>query len=183
MCSAPSKTAIAPFADADHAAVVDLVTTIQQLEFKIPIAYADQPDLHDIPAFYRRQNRGEFWVARAGGRVVGTIALIDIGNGQGALRKMFVARDWRDAARAVAADLLGTLEADALRRGLAELLLGTTAQFTAAHRFYGKNGFVEIAPDRLPAAFPRMAVDTMFFRKQGLGPGLHSFSANVRSTS
>ena len=41
------------------------------------------------PGFYRRGN-GNFWVALADGEVVGTLALLDLGEGQGALRKMFV---------------------------------------------------------------------------------------------
>jgi predicted N-acetyltransferase YhbS len=43
--------------------------------------------------------------------------------------------------------------------------LGTTAKFLAAHRFYEKNGFREIAQTELPASFPVMTVDTKFYRR------------------
>jgi hypothetical protein len=33
----------------------------------------------------------------------------------------------------------------------------------AAHRFYERNGFLRLAPADLPAAFPRMPVDTQFY--------------------
>jgi RimJ/RimL family protein N-acetyltransferase len=47
-----------------------------------------------------------------------------------------------------------------------EIYLGTTAEFLAAHRFYEKNGFKEIAKSQLPPAFPIMAVDTKFYKQQ-----------------
>jgi predicted N-acetyltransferase YhbS len=34
----------------------------------------------------------------------------------------------------------------------------------AAHRFYEKHGFSEIAPAQLPPSFPIMRVDTKFYR-------------------
>jgi N-acetylglutamate synthase-like GNAT family acetyltransferase len=166
MSSPVADIAVAPFAADDHAQIVHLITTIQQKEFLIPVTYADQPDLHDIQAFYRR-GVGEFWVARHADTVVGTIALVGIGNGQGALRKMFVDRNWRGAARGdVAGRLLGALKHFAVEHGIDELFLGTTDKFAAAHRFYRKNGFAEISAAELPAAFPRMHVDTMFFRRR-----------------
>ena len=45
-----------------------------------------------------------------------------------------------------------------------EVYLGTTAKFLAAHRFYEKNGFVEIDHSELPESFPVMVVDTKFYR-------------------
>src|ERR1700674_5856438 len=76
---------VVEFSARHRAGVVELILSIQQ-EFDIPITLNDQPDLLDIPGFYQ-QNRGNFWVALADTRVVGTIALQDIGNAQGALQK------------------------------------------------------------------------------------------------
>jgi GNAT superfamily N-acetyltransferase len=53
---------------------------------------------------------------------------------------------------------------DARRRGVREILLGTTERFLAAHRFYERNGFQPIDAAALPPEFPRMAVDTRFYR-------------------
>jgi N-acetylglutamate synthase-like GNAT family acetyltransferase len=141
-----------------------LIVPIQSEEFGIPITYADQPDLADIPGFYQK-GVGQFWLALDGERVVGTIALVDIGDRQGALRKMFVAASHRGARHGVAGSLLRTLLDHARGRGLQAIWLGTTDKFLAAHRFYEKNGFDPVDPARLPASFPRMAVDTRFYRK------------------
>jgi GNAT superfamily N-acetyltransferase len=154
---------VAPFAPAERDRVAALIVGIQRGEFGIPITYDDQPDLKDIPGFYQRGN-GNFWVARNGADIVGTISLKDIGNAQVALRKMFVDAAHRGRAQGVAQALLDTSIAWARERGVRDIFLGTTAKFLAAHRFYEKNGFAEIDPGALPPAFPRMAVDTKFYR-------------------
>ncbi|WP_298396133.1 GNAT family N-acetyltransferase [Sphingobium sp.] len=154
---------IAPFVPADQQGLLDLILSIQRDEYGIAITAADQPDLSDIEGFYLT-GAGGFWVARADDRVVGTIALKDIGDRQAALRKMFVAPDHRGRAAGVAQTLLDMLLAAARARGLTDLYLGTADRFVAAHRFYEKNGFVAISPDALPPAFPRMAVDTRFYQ-------------------
>jgi GNAT superfamily N-acetyltransferase len=153
---------IVSFEPSHAAGVIEVILPIQQSEFAIPISLADQPDLHDIPGFYRRGS-GNFWVALDGEKVVGTVALVDIGNSQGALRKMFVKAQYRGREHAVATRLLATLLDWCRERVIRELFLGTTAQFLAAHRFYERNGFREIPRTDLPAAFPLMAVDTKFY--------------------
>jgi N-acetylglutamate synthase-like GNAT family acetyltransferase len=110
---------------------------------------------------------GTFLVARDGERVVGTIALRDIGDRTGALRKMFVAADRRGGGPdSLAARLLDVLVAHARDQGITTILLGTTERFLSAHRFYEKHGFARIDAADLPAAFPRMALDTRFYRRQ-----------------
>ena len=42
---------IREYSDADKDAVIDLILTIQQKEFNIPIRREDQPDLNDIENF------------------------------------------------------------------------------------------------------------------------------------
>ena len=143
--------------------VRDLIVPIQQNEFGISITYDDQPDLKDIPGFYQN-GTGNFWLALDGSDVIGTIALKDIGNDQAALRKMFVAERQRGSDKGVALELLQTLLGHARMVGLKEIYLGTTAEFKAAHRFYEKHGFELIVPERLPESFPRMAVDTRFYK-------------------
>lgn len=142
--------------------VADLIVSIQRDEFAIDITYNDQPDLHDIPAFYQN-GTGNFWVALDGAKVVGTIALKDIGNQQAALRKMFVAASHRGADKAIAHELLNTLLGHARMVGLKDIYLGTTAKYHAAQRFYEKNGFQLIDAEELPESFPRMDVDTRFY--------------------
>ena len=159
---------IAAYAPGDEEAIAALILPIQQTEFGVAITLSDQLDLADIPAFYQT-GRGGFWVAKAGARVVGTIALKDIGNADAALRKMFVAADYRGAAFSVGARLLETLVSEARCSGVDRIFLGTTDAFKAAHRFYEKNGFTEIARDGLPSAFPVMAVDSKFYVRRLAG--------------
>ena len=153
---------IVPFSLQYADGVVSVILPIQQAEFEIPITLDAQPDLKNIPAFYQRDD-GNFWVALDGGEVVGTVALLDIGNHQAALRKMFVAAAHRGPEHGVARQLLGTLVAWCRTKGVTAVYLGTTAKFLAAHRFYEKNGFREIAREALPGSFPIMAVDTKFY--------------------
>lgn len=164
---------IAPYAAEHKDAVIALITGIQRGEFAIPIRIEDQPDLLDVPRYYRI-GCGEFWVGLAGQEVAGTLALHDTGIDRdgircGSLRKMFVAKAHRGARPAgidgVARLLLMRLESHAAAHGLRRLYLGTTEAFKAAHRFYEKHGFRPIAPDTLPENFIRLAVDTRFFRR------------------
>jgi N-acetylglutamate synthase-like GNAT family acetyltransferase len=159
------KFAILPYAARDLAGVRQCILEIQQREFGFPITWEDQPDLDDIAGWYRA-GAGEFWVAKdERGRVVGTIGLRDIGGGIGALRKMFVAKDWRGEERGVAHQLVEVLIAHARAAGLRSILLGTTEAFRAAHRFYEKSGFRRVEPSTIPAAFPRMSGDRRFYRR------------------
>ncbi|MEX0297487.1 MAG: GNAT family N-acetyltransferase, partial [Kordiimonas sp.] len=95
--------------------------------------------------------------------IVGTIALIDIGNKQVALRKMFVKEAFRGKQYGVASRLLEHVLDYAGQRALSQIFLGTTDKFIAAHRFYEKNGFDLIDVEELPDSFPRMKVDTRFY--------------------
>ncbi|MFC4277160.1 GNAT family N-acetyltransferase [Achromobacter aloeverae] len=165
-----TRVDIRRYRPADKQGVLDTILSIQREEFGIPITERDQPDLATIEAFYQT-GKGDFWVAVSGdadtpaaeGKVIGTIALKDIGDHQAALRKMFVAAPYRGRDLGVAARLLATLLAAGRQRGLRRIYLGTTAKFLAAHRFYEKHGFTEVTPDALPASFPRMVVDTKFY--------------------
>jgi N-acetylglutamate synthase-like GNAT family acetyltransferase len=143
-------------------AVLELILAIQREEFDIPITANDQPDLQDIPAFYQT-GAGNFWVAETGNHLVGPIGLKDIGNNAVALRKMFVAQSCRGPSMRVAVTLLEEALAHARQTRIETIYLGTTDKFTAAHRFYEKNGFLLIDRCALPSTFPLMAVDTRFY--------------------
>ncbi len=159
---------ICPFSPGLTRAVIDLILPIQQEEFNLSITEEDQPDLADIRGFYQK-GCGNFWTACQASRVVGTIALVDIGGHQAALRKMFVHRNFRGREKGTATALLNTLLSWAREKELQEIFLGTTPKFLAAHRFYEKKGFQEIGETDLPETFPVMAVDKKFYRYD-LGP-------------
>jgi RimJ/RimL family protein N-acetyltransferase len=155
---------IRPYRPEDAQAIAQLILPIQQQEFNLPINLAAQPDLLEIDNYYQA-GRGNFWLALKDNQVIGTIGLRDIGNGQGALRKMFVAFEYRGAPLGVANLLLGTLIEWAEARKIGDVYLGTTEYFQAAHRFYEKNHFTAIARELLPPSFPLMAVDSKFYQR------------------
>lgn len=157
-----SPVEIRPYSEADGDAVRGLISGIQRDEFGMSIDLRDQPDLADIISFYR-SGLGDFWVADHDGAIIGTIALIDIGERAGALRKMFVGKEFRGPQYGIADRLLDALLTSARRSGLERIFLGTAELFHAAHRFYRRHGFEEIAAEALPASFPIMSVDTRFF--------------------
>lgn len=153
---------VRPLDGRDVKAVRALVLGIQNGEFGVPITLEAQPDLVD-PAGFFRHGAGEVWVADRAGEVVGVIALIDIGAGDGALRKMFVRADARGSEPGIAKALLDILLAHARQGGLRRILLSTIEEFRAAHRFYEKNGFYLVPRADLPESFPLMGADTRFY--------------------
>ena len=147
----------------DEQAVIELILTIQQKEFGVAVTINDQPDLLHVAEFYGIGN-GNFWVAKEQGEVIGTIGLIDIGNHQAALRKMFVHKERRGKEKGIGQLLLNTVIQWCRQKKIQDIFLGTVEQLHAAKRFYEKNGFIKIDKHSLPATFPIMQVDTDFFR-------------------
>jgi len=147
------------------AQVVDLVLPIQQIEFNVPITVDMQPDLLDIDRYYLAPGGG-FWGAFSNDLLLGTIGLIHIGNGAGAIRKMFVRKEYRGRQWRIAQALFDQLRSFSQDHLLTDLYLGTVESMTAAHRFYERNGFVRMAPGLLPSSFPRMKPDTVFYHLQ-----------------
>jgi GNAT superfamily N-acetyltransferase len=145
-------------------AVGQLIISIQRDEFEVPITLEDQPDLKNIETFYQTAN-GNFWVALLNDNVIGTIALIDIGNQQVALRKMFVSKLFRGKPHNTGQLLMDEAFRWMVSKNVKEVILGTLDKFIAAQRFYRRNGFFEIAKENLPPNFPRMTLDNMFFIK------------------
>jgi len=141
--------------------IINLITHIQQQEFNIPITVYDQPDLLDIETNYHAGG-GNFWGAFDGEELVGTIALIDIGHNAGTIRKMFIKDGHRGTG--LAQQLLDTLLNYSRSKHISNLYLGTSAVLKAAHRFYERNGFILTDIEKFPSYFPRMAVDTMFYK-------------------
>lgn len=150
------------YAPGDEKDVMALIMPIQLEEFGIEISAEDQPDLMQIQSFYQT-GTGDFWLARRQGEVIGTIGLKDIGNGEVALRKMFVAAPWRGREFGVARQMLELLIEASKKHGVKRIYLDTTERFLAAHRFYEKHGFELIGQQDLPASFPLMVVDTRFY--------------------
>lgn len=123
--------------------IIDLVLTIQQKEFNVPITIEDQPDLIQIEDFYFA-NGGSFWGAFINGELIGTIALIKFDEKKAAIRKMFVKKEFRGKEHGIA------------------VYLGTVSILQAALRFYERNHFEIIEKKSLPSKFPLMSADNVF---------------------
>jgi GNAT superfamily N-acetyltransferase len=118
--------------------------------------------LLDIETNYHK-NGGNFWGAFIGDELAGTIALINIGHNAGAIRKMFVKKEYRGKEIGIAQQLLEVLLKYCHDKKIADIYLGTVAMLKAAHRFYERNGFVLTDIKDFPAYFPRMMADDTFY--------------------
>jgi GNAT superfamily N-acetyltransferase len=161
--SSDTRIRLMPYQPEHFDAATALIVSIQRDEFGFDIDLARQPDLSVIPEFYQ-SGTGNFWVALHDYTVIGTIALKDIGERSVALRKMFVATEYRGTEWGVALKLLHTAVHWARQHDVQNIFLGTTEKFHAAHRFYEKHGFSPIEKTSLPARFLFMPVDTRFYR-------------------
>lgn len=142
-------------------AVIDLILTIQQEEFLLPISLTEQPDLLDIENSYQKQG-GQFWVAiNERKEVLGCIGLVALEQDNVALKKMFVSKNYRKAG--LGKELLKAFVAYCQKEQKKAIFLGTTTDFEAAQHFYRKFGFQAIESSNLPADFPRLAVDNRFY--------------------
>lgn len=154
-----------PFTPAFADQIYDFILHIQQQEFGLPVTRAQQPDLADIPGIYQQGN-SNFWIAEHDGRLIGTIALNDLGEGKAALRKMFVHADYRGRGHGIALRLLEALKNWAREHGIQNIYLGTAESLHAAHRFYEKNGFAEVERGFIPDGPYILPVDKKFYHLQ-----------------
>lgn len=141
--------------------IVDLILNIQQKEFNVPITLEDQPDLLNIKNFYF-ESGGCFLGAFIDGKLVGTIALVKFNAEAGAIRKMFVRKEYRGKEYSIAQQLLEKLIQYSEKNGLSHLYLGTVSILQAALRFYERNNFITIPKEALPDDFPLMRPDNVF---------------------
>lgn len=141
---------------------IDLILTIQQKEFNVPITIEDQPDLMQIESFYHEAG-GNFWGAFIDGELVGSIALVKFDEREGAIRKMFVKKEFRGKELNIAQILLEILISFCREKEIDDLYLGTVSVLKAAQRFYERNNFIKIKKEKLPIRFPLMSADDIFY--------------------
>ncbi|MFC3559091.1 GNAT family N-acetyltransferase [Pedobacter jamesrossensis] len=119
----------------------DFVLGIQNGEFGLGFLPEEQPDLLDLNKFY---SSGGFWIATAEAKIYGTIGFQKIDDRNGVLRKMFVAKDFRGSEVGIAQKLFDKLKEFALETGMEFVFLDTPSIAVASHRFYVRNGFIEL---------------------------------------
>lgn len=156
------KLEIQPIGNEYSEQVIDLILTIQQKEFNIPITIQDQPDLLEIESFYQEAG-GNFWGAFIDGELVGSIALVKFEERAGAVRKMFVKKEFRGREFNIAQILLEILISFCRENNIHYIYLGTINVLKAAQRFYERNEFSKIEKETLPAKFPLMSADDIFY--------------------
>jgi N-acetylglutamate synthase-like GNAT family acetyltransferase len=132
---------IEPLQSADNSQVAAFVLGIQNGEFNLGFAPHEQPDLLSLSEFYTASG---FWVAKVDGELVGTIGLQRLDEETAILRKMFVKRELRGATPKVAQHLFDRLLTTARQLRFRTIYLDTPAIASASHRFYERNGFVEV---------------------------------------
>ena len=156
------KLYLQPIGNAYSEQAIDLILNIQQKEFNVPLTIHDQPDLFEIESFYTEAG-GNFWGAFIDGELVGTIALVKFDERAGAIRKMFVKKEFRGKELNIAQELLEVLISFCDENGIDDLYLGTITVLKAAQRFYERNNFVKIKKENLPEYFPLMSADDIFY--------------------
>jgi len=154
---------ILPFESKYQSEVVDLIERIQVGEFDLPIEEAQQKELESIPQSFQK-NKGNYWIALFKNKVIGTIAVIDIGHNALELRDVFLDQEYREQKTGFAKKLLDTVLNWSKEHDIQTIYLGTTLKFKAAHRFYEKHGFCEITRQQMPSYCQPMDCDEKFYR-------------------
>ena len=127
--------------------IIDLILHIQNEEAKINLSLEEQPDLLDIPNYYEKDG-GEFWLAVEDNTVIGTLALMNKGNGNGVLKKGFVKKEHRKCG--ILTELYRTLLDYAIKSNINQLMFDTPSVATDCHRFFEKEGYVRISKSEQP---------------------------------
>lgn len=143
--------------------IVAMIENIQRNEFLLPIT--DDINLCILKAdeeFYYNKSYNFWYAVDHQGTVMGSIGLKKLDDHTGEIKKFFVAQSYRG--KGVASKLMATLIKAALKHKFSELYLGTVGSLHAAHGFYKKYGFTQIAKADLPPTFSIGPLDTVFFK-------------------
>ncbi|MCM1185150.1 MAG: GNAT family N-acetyltransferase [Lachnoclostridium sp.] len=127
--------------------IIDLILHIQNSEAKINLSLEEQPDLLDIHAAYE-ENGGKFWLAVDDNIVIGTLALMNKGNGNGVLKKGFVKKECRK--QGILTELYDRLIDYAKKNNYRQLMFDTPSVATNCHRFFEKKGYIRINKEEQP---------------------------------
>jgi GNAT superfamily N-acetyltransferase len=141
------EVVIEPARPTDVPAIVELIGRVfAEYGFRWEPAM-EVPDLFDLDRRYGGAT-GAFWVGRAGGRVVGSVGVERLADGQAELHRLYVEATLRrrGLGRALVETVLGWCRA----RGIPHLVLWSDTRFEQAHRLYERMGFVRTGERELP---------------------------------
>lgn len=127
--------------------IIDLILHIQNDEAGINLSLEEQPDLLNIRESYEKEG-GEFWVAIMDGNVIGTLAIMNKGNGNAVLKKGFVKKEYRK--HGILTQLYEVMMTFAKEKDFSLLLFDTPSVTTDCHHFFEKREFIRITKDEIP---------------------------------
>ncbi len=153
---------IRTYTEADTKAVIDLVLRCQNDGTRPHVTVDDQPELLHIREHYLK-NGGNFWVAEDEEKIIGSIALMNCGDGIAVLKKFFVGESYRGRPFHLGRRLYAVLLNFAQEQGIKKLLLDTPKNTKRAHRFYEKAGFQKIEENQLPVVYDYPYENSDFF--------------------
>ncbi|MCH7308552.1 GNAT family N-acetyltransferase [Acinetobacter sp. NIPH 1852] len=141
--------------------VIDLILSIQNIEFDVGIPLAEQPDIQDIHKYFITSG-GNFWLALdQNDKLIGTIGLQALTPQIAILKKFFVISEYRG--HQVGMALYNELLKFAEINHFLEIFLDTPAKATQSHKFYRKAGFKEVAKELLPVVYQYPDRDSLIF--------------------
>lgn len=143
--------------------VINLVLSCQNDGSRPIVSIANQPELLNINKEYF-SNGGYFWIAIESKKLVGTIGLINCGNGIGILKKFFVNEQYRGKPYNLGRKLFAELLNFAHEHKFKELVLDTPKNTERAHKFYDKAGFKKVSQKDLPIKYDPPYKDSDFFQ-------------------
>ena len=126
--------------------IIDLISKALRDQKVIPddTESIDDEDLRNIPQIY--SGRSQFWVAIEDSKVIGTIAVRDMGESIAKLKRMFVSSEYHGTG--IGQSLLSQALTFARQKGFKEVTLNTHPLMKRAHNFYEKNGFQKTREDK-----------------------------------
>lgn len=143
-------------------AVIDLVLHFQNDGTRPFVTVDDQPDLLNITREYIDRG-GNFWIAKDGERLIGSVGIMPYSSEIAVLKKFFVYEDYQGKPHHIGRKLYEQLLTFAKEKSFKAILLDTPYNTVRAHKFYEKAGFKKISEDMLPIKYDRPYKDCDFF--------------------
>ena len=152
---------IEEYVQSDEEEIIALVLHCQNDGTRPLVTVDDQPELLHIKEKYI-DGGGNFWVAKESGKVVGTICLMNAGNGVIILKKFFVYEPYRSFPHNLGRQLYAIFLDFAQKHNFREIILDTPRNTDRVYRFYEKAGFRKISQEKFPIIYDYLYRDSDF---------------------
>ncbi len=132
--------------------VADIVLHCQNDGTRRTVGIENNKDLLRIEEEYINSG-GNFWVAKDGNKLAGTIGLIKYNDKIGILKKFFVYENYRGNPHYLGQKLYTVLLDYAITAGLKTIILDTPKNTHRAHKFYERAGFKKVEYADFPVLY------------------------------